>query len=290
MKKFLLAAAVAMAGVASMAAQDVDIYIIGSNVNGKSWTLSAEDAKFTYEGGGIYKWNGEVLGTGFKLNDGTWSNDEYNLGCGPVLELGQEYFLTAGGASGNIAFDGFTELLNPEVTFDDNNKSIVVTGEKSGVIQWYITGVNGNYNLDENELLTEILDENGEGTGVYEKKGLVITETGGFKVSSTGWATQYGTYDEDLYFGFEILAATLEEVGGEGGLVNYFMTGTYDVTWDGNTKYISFVEHNDNAVETIEAADAAASYYTLQGVRVAQPENGLFICVKGGKASKVLVK
>ena len=47
-----------------------------------------------------------------------------------------------------------------------------------------------------------------------------------------------------------------------------------------------------SAVEAIEAedADAPVVYYNLQGVRVANPENGLYIRVQGNKATKVLVK
>ena len=37
-------------------------------------------------------------------------------------------------------------------------------------------------------------------------------------------------------------------------------------------------------------ADVAPVYYNLQGVRVANPANGLYIKVVGEKASKVLVK
>lgn len=49
-------------------------YIIGSNINGQSWALGQSDAKFTKISNGIYKWNGERLGSGFKINDGTWDN------------------------------------------------------------------------------------------------------------------------------------------------------------------------------------------------------------------------
>lgn len=43
-------------------------------------------------------------------------------------------------------------------------------------------------------------------------------------------------------------------------------------------------------VEAVEAAeaDAPAVYYNLQGVRVANPENGLYIRVQGNKATKVI--
>ncbi len=39
---------------------------------------------------------------------------------------------------------------------------------------------------------------------------------------------------------------------------------------------------------TVEEAGEAV-YYNLQGVRVANPESGLYIVVKGGKSSKVIL-
>ena len=44
-----------------------------------------------------------------------------------------------------------------------------------------------------------------------------------------------------------------------------------------------------SAVEAVEAAEGAAEYFTLQGVRVANPEHGIFIRVAGGKAKKVVI-
>lgn len=41
---------------------------------------------------------------------------------------------------------------------------------------------------------------------------------------------------------------------------------------------------------TVEDADAPVVYYNLQGVRVANPSNGLYIRVQGKKATKVLVR
>lgn len=46
-----------------------------------------------------------------------------------------------------------------------------------------------------------------------------------------------------------------------------------------------------SAVEEIEAVEEGeVAWYTLQGVRVAEPENGLYIRVQGNKATKVLVR
>ena len=53
-----------------------------------------------------------------------------------------------------------------------------------------------------------------------------------------------------------------------------------------NTKYVSGLD-GGSGVEGIEVEEAAPIYFNLQGVRVANPENGIFIVVKGGKSSKV---
>ncbi|MDE5773568.1 MAG: hypothetical protein K2H86_03830, partial [Muribaculaceae bacterium] len=47
---------------------------------------------------------------------------------------------------------------------------------------------------------------------------------------------------------------------------------------------------NSTGVEAVEVIEGAAEYYTLQGVKVANPEKGLYIRVAGGKATKIAVK
>ncbi len=43
-------------------------------------------------------------------------------------------------------------------------------------------------------------------------------------------------------------------------------------------------------VDEITVAEGEAQYYNMQGVRVANPENGMFIRVQNGKAQKVVIK
>ena len=62
----------------------------------------------------------------------------------------------------------------------------------------------------------------------------------------------------------------------------------YKVTINLNDNTITISE--STAVEGIEVEEGEAVYYNLQGVKVANPENGVFIKVQGNKASKVLVK
>ena len=43
------------------------------------------------------------------------------------------------------------------------------------------------------------------------------------------------------------------------------------------------------AIEEIEAENAPVEYYNLQGVKVANPENGIFIKKQGSKTTKVVL-
>lgn len=64
-------------------------------------------------------------------------------------------------------------------------------------------------------------------------------------------------------------------------------------TWtaDQTLPYLYKVKDNESGINEVEVETAApAVYYNLQGVKVANPENGLYIKVQGGKTSKVLVK
>ncbi len=64
-------------------------------------------------------------------------------------------------------------------------------------------------------------------------------------------------------------------------------------TWtaDQTLPYLYKVKAQGSGIENVEAEAAApAVYYNLQGVKVANPENGLYIKVQGGNTSKVLVK
>ncbi|MDE6236094.1 MAG: Ig-like domain-containing protein [Muribaculaceae bacterium] len=48
-------------------------------------------------------------------------------------------------------------------------------------------------------------------------------------------------------------------------------------------------EANTDGVEVIEAAEAEAEYYTLQGVKVTNPTEGIYVKVANGKATKVVL-
>lgn len=78
----------------------------------------------------------------------------------------------------------------------------------------------------------------------------------------------------------------------EGSTVNIFAwmpyalgAGRLDLVTDGVLKH-----DQGTSVINLTVADEEAEYYTLQGVKAANPSNGIYVKVVNGKASKVLVK
>lgn len=211
---------------------ETDLYIIGNDVNGKSWELSSADGKMTYVGEGVYEWSGEMLGTGFKINDGTWSNDRFNFGSNDTpLVLGQAYTVSIQG--GNIAFDGMTEVREPKVTFNLNTLTVIVEGQGSGETEWFIAGTFNDWKFDHK--LTEVSE------GIYECKGVVFDGAAGneFKITTTGWGTQYGSYSDEAVT-TENLSRELDEVNSSEYACPITLSGTYDVTWNLPKATVSF--------------------------------------------------
>ena len=108
--------------------------------------------------------------------------------------------------------------------------------------------------------------------------------------SADDWATvntgkRYGAQTED-----EVLALGTPVAMSENWNSWQLPAGkVYNFTVDLNAMTVTASEVS--GVESIEGAEnAPAVYYNLQGVKVANPENGIYIKVQGNKASKVLVK
>ena len=245
----LNAGTITLTGIATEKEPDdpyaVTFYMIGSNVNGKSWELAQEDAKFTKVSDNIYRWKGEVLGTGFKINDGTWSNSNYNIGsAGDAIAMNTPFYYWASGSSGNIAFDGFTSLKNPEVELNFNNWTItLIGGEPEGIADWYICGINGVYELTDEWKLSQVGNSN-----VFEREVYLSEPVGELKISDNGWAHQYGTYSPEYdYITYQHSEVYLERVYGEGGDVPYeLQTGYWKVRFDLDNLTLSFYRVNDN--------------------------------------------
>lgn len=267
-KNLLLLAAAAVALTAN-----ADYYVIGSNVNGKGWALSAEDARMTETSDGVWEWDGEVLGSGFKFNDGTWDNPEANFGsnAGAKLDMNEPYVYGVGSSTGNISFNGFAEVANPHVVLNLNKGTVTVSGKNEGETEWFF---NGDFNeWAFNYKMTEV------SKGVYEVKNVTLPAEGEFKVTTTGWGEQYGAGWDGAVIAITDAAksAVLESANGEGGACPFTLTaGQYTVTWDYNTKTVTFVGGGDTPdVPVTPGTDYSKWYVNVVGPFNDWTDNGV---------------
>ncbi len=85
------------------------------------------------------------------------------------------------------------------------------------------------------------------------------------------------------------LAGNIYAVSNSGELVRGFaLPRTEAFTTKAASKY-AFVVDESTAIEVVEAEEAEVEYYNLQGVKVENPEKGIFIKKQGNKATKVVL-
>ena len=227
MKKLLLLVCALAAGIA---AQATDYYLIGGF---NKWTLKAANCLFTAAADGTYVLDYEGdLTSGFKINDGTWSNDAANFGSnGSPLQLGQPYTMKVGGDSKDIALT--EKIVNPHLVLnvaDPANPVLTITGQSQEVEYKY--GIHGEI-FGDPEWSTVDMVENESGKWVLTSE--VVAGGFGIKVMDASTSAQTGWFsaDGDGVLGSAQLGQAL--VVKEDG-VNFASTlvGTFTFTFDPN--------------------------------------------------------
>ena len=116
--------------------------------------------------------------------------------------------------------------------------------------------------------------------------GDILVESATVTKDETGNATYMGQIDDmPLLDGAIVADVTLNGTITADGVVDMKI----DVLWEGIPISCTFTT-NVSGVENVEISEnvAPVEYYNLQGVKVANPENGVFIKVQGSKATKVV--
>lgn len=272
---FLAAATVALSASA-------DMYMIG-NFNG--WTLADPTALMTETASGVYTLNVEHLISGFKFNDGSWSG-EYNLGGGEVT-LGVPAELVNDGMSGNLGFPAGLFVDNAKVTLDINAMTVLVEGEQGKeAVKWYLAGtMNGWAPWDSDaDLLEEVEKET-----VYQLEKTFDGSAIEFKVTTANWVESYGMGAESTPLAMGSFTTGVLENNSQTN-IPCSLVGKWYMIWDYAQKILTASSTPYAGVEAIEADNnAEAVYYNLQGVRVNNPENGLYIVKRGNKVSKAYI-
>lgn len=277
MKKFYaLAAAVAMTVSASAA----DIYMIGGFNN---WTLADEACKMTETTPNVYTLHLDELISGFKFNDGSW-NGEYNIGGG-LVEVGVPATVENAGNSGNLGFATGISVTNADVTLDLNAMTVLVTGDvQTAEVTWYLAGSHDWAPWDSDSYKFEKYDE-----GMYKQQMTFTGEAVEIKVSTAKWVESYGMGADSQGLAMGQFSTGVLENNSQTN-IPCTLVGQWWMVWDHNQLILSAQSEDPAGVEAIEADNnAEAVYYNLQGVRVNNPANGLYIVKRGNQVSKTYI-
>lgn len=171
------------------------LFVIGNNANFVGWDLLNSQNAMTYNStDNTYTWEGTILKSGFKINNGSWNKEYGGVKQGddaPQISLGTAYTVTDSNA-GDIFFDNFTFIFNPKIVLNLNNNTLVLTGTKfTNDNLWGLVGSFGDWTFLDAAFFT------GEDN---ELSVTVPYLTTGFKVvnlTDNNWDTQYG-YSESI--------------------------------------------------------------------------------------------
>ena len=287
-------------------------YFGGSDAVGANNTLIVDDVKFVY-----YSRLSSLSVNGVNV-DG-FSSDVYNYTMAgtelptedqiSAVTMGQEAIATVSinseDATVSIAVVSVGADKDGEVShtytlqYEKAPAKVGVATEYPGYLNGYIPDGEEKMVFAENEAKTITITEYEDGTCDFLLPNLELSLLGmnlgdikveGATVTTDGEGMKtYAGYVEgmELLGGGLIADVTLNGTIDALGEVNM----NIDVLWDGTPIVCTFTTKMATSINGVACDETAVvEYYNLQGVKVANPANGVFIRVANGKATKVLVK
>lgn len=260
-----------------------------------SWNGADDNYKFTEVTADEYTFSIASFSGNFKVvSDGSW------LGTTTPVVSGESYVLE------DIGYSNMTlaaaDATNVTFTFTPSTKTLVVT---------YTSGATDPDPIETPKTLCVLGNFVGNevnwnpSNGVeLEKDGTIFTGTINLvnamdnKYSYFWLCTSLGKDSSDWNLGNRY-GATEKDKLVEPGTAETFtagdkawkvLPGLYNIEVDFEYNTMKLTSKSDAVEAIVEDANVAPVYYNLQGVRVAEPTNGLYIVVRGDKVAKQLVK
>lgn len=150
---------------------------------------------------------------------------------------------------------------------------------------WLDEGTDSKYLFTQVSETVYTLDVEAIGAYSVEGEGTEAVEINAFKIANMDWSAKWTSGSNAMELSKPYFFDTTSDANM--GLVADAKNVT--ITLDIEKETITIAPQSAGIAGVEVAEDGAAAYYNLQGVRVANPEKGLFIQVKGGKASKVIL-
>ncbi len=289
MKKIFTLACAAIAAI-SFNANAADIWAMPGTYNG--WSL--ENNLFEEVDGVLTQKIAEIKGD-FKVVKYTDEVKNWDIAwgvaaAGDIVEANKDVALTFNGENANLPAGKV--LKNVTVTIvpgADNALTIKFAPESIEDEQeaWYLVGEAPlEWNFNDNTIMTKA------GDNVYTKTVDAATaDKFTFKVDKNGaWSNCYVLPEgvEAVELGQEYELVGPADSPNNMHIAADWTNVTVTVTIDGE-KVKMVCTAGEGAIEAIEADNTPAIYFNLMGQRVANPENGVFVRVQNGKATKVIL-
>lgn len=249
-----------------------------------SWNFEASST-FTGEGNNL-TCQIENLITGFKIVDITNNNWDIQYGTSTPVEANKTYTLDAkngGDDPANIEFAGMLQSIkNATIKWNPSTAEMEIVAAESDLVYgnpvYYVTGSFCDWAGPGSESTILMNEKEGIYTATFDLGSAEKTE---FKIAGTGWSNE-------IAGGVEVNNNPVAVTKGGANLFTY-LTGQQTLTFNYNTMMMTFGDPTNVGVNTVEADDNTAPvYYNMQGVRVMNPEKGIYIVKKGSNVTKIV--
>ncbi|MCH5228006.1 MAG: hypothetical protein J1F16_09380 [Muribaculaceae bacterium] len=257
MKKLLLGLSMAVLGGLAFNA-NADYYLIGSF---NDWTQADPNAHFT-AGSNTDEYVLDYQGTlisGFKINDGSWSNAEANFGGSSTLTIGEVYTLQVGSSSGNITLS--ENIENPHIVLNVSNPAaptLLITGQSVEIPipdLLYIRGDLTGWDANPEYVVNRVGDSK-----IFTGKVTMAANQASFKIADAGWAIyNYGGGEMEVYSNLPGVQTLVS--GSQSNItVTNWEGGEMELTFDLESLKLTVVGNDQPAKEGIEPAPEVTLY------------------------------
>lgn len=312
MKKIYALVAAAFVAMAANAQDGAPLYITGQSAAAedggfaKMWDVTAEGATPMKYADGVYSVhvNGLSSFTISTVANGSWDDwkaaaftCKYGDVPGKAVELvsGGDNILCPWLGEYDVVVSGDLKTITLTTNTPQPPLEVFLRGDMNNWLNDGATdteeGKKWMFSTTDNKIFKLVLGE-----------GMAIMPGETFKIADAGWAKfNYGSDGETLAYDVEIPVffnatenLSFAEADGEFTGVCYFQNadeanGIEPMVYFSNDKDAECPFENQGGVAGVVVdSNSAAQYFNLQGVRVANPENGIFIVVKDGKATKIV--
>ena len=266
----------------------------------RKWAVvgAYSDPSWNFEASTILEGEGDVLTceianltSDFKIVDIQNNNWDTQYGSSTALVVGQPLELTGkegNNEPSNIRFANNVQVAkNAKVTLTVSTMTLLVESADLVVAlpELYATGSFCGWTApgENADLLAKHTEE-----GIYSVTvDLGDAEKTEFKLAGPGWTNE-------IAGGVEVTADAAADVTLGGGNLYTTLTGSQTLTFNINTMKMTFGDptlvSGGSMVNEIGTTSAAVEYYNLNGVRVSNPANGLYIVKQGNKVSKMVIR